>query len=85
MGGYQKECFGELHEYGLFVATTQQEAKEKAKTALLPHALDRHVDTVRRVRDCLLYEDELPCTLHLVADGLCYDFKPDWSGYLPLF
>ena len=85
MGGYSSEQFGELHEYRLFAAANEQAAKEKAKAVLLPHVAQRHVDTVREVQSCLLYADHTPCTLHLVPDGLSYNFKPDWSGYLPLY
>ncbi|WP_394522645.1 DUF1543 domain-containing protein [Lacrimispora sp. JR3] len=84
MGGYAKEIFGELHQFGLFAASDEAEAREKGKKELLKDADESHVDRVRKLNDCIKPTDGKTYYIHLIPDGKEYCLKPDWSGYLRL-
>ena len=81
MGGYLKGLFGEQHEYGFFVAQTEEEAKEKAKKELLKNVENRHVDRIFNVESCLKFANGKNASIHLIPDGKTYCLNPDWSGY----
>jgi len=84
MGGYLKETFGEQHEYGFFVAKTEEEAKEKAKKELLKNVTDFHVDGIFKVENSLKFADGMKLYIHLILDEKVYSLNPDWSGYKKL-
>jgi hypothetical protein len=81
LGGYNSEHLAELHEFGLFVASSPVEAKIKAKQRLLAGATKRHKDNLLEVDNCLevtLLEQHF---IHLVKSSEDFDLKPDWCGY----
>ncbi|MDD3903635.1 MAG: DUF1543 domain-containing protein [Sphaerochaeta sp.] len=84
MGGNLKETFGEQHEYGFFVAETENEAKEKAKKSMLTHVENQHVDRIFKVEDNLRFADGKVSFIHLIPDGKPQGLLPDWSGYIKL-
>ncbi len=84
MGGYAKDYFNELHEFGLFAALTEKEAKETAKKHLLKHISDIHVDDICNINDCLKFADGEKNYIHIIPDSQSYNMHPDWSGYIKL-
>ena len=60
VGGYCPEALPEAHEFGLFVAETAAEAKQKALAALLPHHHAQHKDNLNDVDNVLLLNERLP-------------------------
>ena len=84
MGGNLKETFGEQHEYGFFVAETENEAKVKAKNVLLKHVENQHIDRIFKVESKVKFSDGKVSFIHLIPDGKPRSFLPDWSGYLRL-
>jgi len=81
LGGYLMEIFGEQHEYGFFVAKTEKEAKDKAKTTMLKHIKDIHADGVFNMEKSLKFADGKTAYIHLIPDGCVYQLLPDWNGY----
>lgn len=53
LGGYTPEEFGEAHSYGLVIAKTAFEAKQKAKQQLVHNWYKPHTDAIIDVDDCL--------------------------------
>ncbi|MDD4320756.1 MAG: DUF1543 domain-containing protein [Acidaminococcaceae bacterium] len=84
MGGYVKDCFNEMHEFSLFAAVTESEAKEKAKEQLLKHVSDLHIDNICNVKDCLKFADGGKNYIHIIPETKSYNMHPDWSGYIKL-
>ncbi|MGM3163126.1 DUF1543 domain-containing protein [Dickeya undicola] len=84
MGGYLPYNPAEVHQFGLFVATNAEQAKQRAKAVLLTDVLQQHKDDLRDVDDCL------PLTLldrwyiHLTANPAGQVSPPLWQGYHPL-
>jgi hypothetical protein len=82
LGGYAPSKFTELHEVGLFVANSAEEAKQKAKFQLLRNATTPHKDNLLDVDDCFvvdLFNDRLRIKLTPKDGG--QEIKPDWFGY----
>ena len=50
VGGYCSEALPEAHEFGLFVAETAAEAKQKALARLLPYHHTQHKDNLKDKR-----------------------------------
>ena len=84
MGGYAKDCFSELHEFSLFSAHTESEAKVQAKKQLLKHITDIHIDDIWNIKDCLKSTDGQKNYIHLIPNQQSYNMHPDWSGYIKL-
>lgn len=84
MGGYLPHNPAEVHQFGLFVATNAELAKQRAKAVLLTDVFQQHKDDLRDVDDCL------PLTLldrwyiHLTASPAGRVSPPQWQGYHPL-
>ena len=60
VGGYCPEALPEAHEFGLFVAQTAAEAKQKALARLLPHHHAQHKDNLKDVDNILLLNNLSP-------------------------
>lgn len=67
LGGYQNGNLAELHQFGLFVASSMREAKEKAKQQLLVGAQLQHKDDLLVVDDCLALSQVNGYHVHLTA------------------
>src|SRR3984885_11661792 len=50
-GGYDSSSVAELHQFGVFAASSPVEAKQKGKASLLTRALEQHKDDVFDVDD----------------------------------
>ena len=81
LGGYQKERLNELHEFSLFVATTEAEAKQRAIDSLLKNASLKHKDNLMEVDDCLKISSINGMYIHLHASQELFNLEPDWFGY----
>ncbi|MDB2374478.1 DUF1543 domain-containing protein [Psychrosphaera haliotis] len=82
LGGYQPTKFTELHEFGLFVAASSEDAKQQAKATLLKDSVIPHKDNLMEVDECF------PVSLldgqhfvHLTESPGGQIIKPDWFGY----
>ena len=84
VGGYLPHQLAEAHEFGLFVAASADEAKEKAKAALLRHHALQHKDNLKEVDDCLLLKDIDGWQVRLTADAHGAPLPPAWQGYHPI-
>ncbi len=80
-GGYDPESIAELHQFGLFVATSPGEARNRAKEQLLVGALEQHKDDLFDVDDCFVVHEVGEYFIHLLPDPKQQEFKPDWFGY----
>jgi len=80
MGGYDQQVFGELHEVGLFVANSEQEAREQSKDLLLVDTDNQHIDNIYPVEDLLLFTGNKKYLI-LTKDDVDYQLIPDWNGY----
>lgn len=84
LGGYDPDNLAELHEFGLFVATTGSKAKVRAKARLLVDAQSRHKDDQFEVDDCLGIVEVGNYFVHLEHGGAAQAQRPDWFGYKPI-
>lgn len=84
VGGYRSDELAELHQFGLFVAHSADEAKEKAKQVLLTGSFQQHKDDLAEVDDCLLLHSLQGYHIHLKANALGEPARPLWQGYLPI-
>jgi len=82
LGGYDPASVAELHQFGLFVASTVTDAKDKEKKALLTRSLQQHKDDLFDVDDCIPVGEVAEHFVHLVPDSRSQPFVPDWFGYL---
>ena len=81
LGGYQNDKLNELHEFSLFVAGNETEAKNKAKDRLLKTASHTHKDNIVEVDDCLRVGSANGKYIHLQKSEETFYFQPDWFGY----
>jgi Domain of Unknown Function (DUF1543) len=81
LGGYDPASVAELHQFGLFVATTAADAKSKAKESLLTRSVQQHKDDLFDVDDCVPIGQVAEYFVHLVPDSRTRPFVPDWFGY----
>lgn len=81
LGGYQNDKLNELHEFSLFVAGNETEAKNKAKDRLLKTASHTHKDNIVEVDDCLSVGSVDGKFIHLHKSEEAFDLRPDWFGY----
>lgn len=82
LGGYQPDKFTELHEFGLFVAASGDDAKQQAKASLMTNGSIPHKDNLMNVDDCFpvnLLDDRF--YIHLTEKPGGQTLKPDWFGY----
>lgn len=79
-GGYDPESISELHQFGLFVASSADEAKKRAKAKLLVGSVDQHKDDMFDVDDCFVVNEVGEYFVPLFPDETNQEFKPDWFG-----
>ncbi|WP_304163797.1 DUF1543 domain-containing protein [Lonsdalea britannica] len=84
IGGYLPGEPAELHQFGLFVAPTADEAKTQAKKVLLHDTFKQHKDDLRDVDDCLLLQQLNGWHIHLTPNPNGAPAAPLWQGYLPI-
>ncbi|MFP1909783.1 DUF1543 domain-containing protein [Lonsdalea quercina] len=84
IGGYLPGEPAELHQFGLFVAPTADEAKQQAKKVLLHDTFKQHKDDLRDVDDCLLLQQLNGWHIHLTPNPHGTPAAPLWQGYLPI-
>ncbi len=84
MGGYQKGVLAELHEFGLFVASNPQQAKQKAIDSLLVGFAQQHKDNLKEVDNVLELNQLDNEYIHLCknADGQAEEIG--FQGYMPI-
>jgi len=89
IGGYDPSSMQEKHEFGLFVASSSIEAKNKAKSKWLNGFKKKHKDDITLLNDLCTYDD---CAIikkidnwgiELKQENNCVDetYYPDWYGY----
>lgn len=81
LGGYRKGMFSEIHDFNLFVAKDEAEAKSKATDSLLSEVSHKHKDNLMEVDDCLEINALNGKFIHLQASDETYNLEPDWFGY----
>ncbi|HFC8517537.1 TPA: DUF1543 domain-containing protein [Neisseria weaveri] len=84
VGGYIKNSLAEAHAFGLFVAESPAEAKQKALKSLLPDYCQQHKDNLKDVDNLLELSEVGGLHIHLVPNS---DGKPDeigFQGYMPI-
>ena len=89
IGGYDSTSMQEKHEFGLVVASSSIEAKNKAKSKWLNGCKKKHKDDITRLNDLWTYDD---CQIiskidnweiKLKKENNCVEetFYPDWYGF----
>ena len=81
LGGYYPEQIAEQHEFLLCVATSEHDAKQKAKQQLLANADSKHKDDLLELDECFAIEQLQGWHIQLTASGKAQPMHPDWSGY----
>jgi hypothetical protein len=81
VGGYDCSSVAELHQFGVFVTCSAEEAKRRGKASLLTRSRAQHRDDIFDVDDCLLVGSVDEYFVHLVPDSRVQPFVPDWFGY----
>jgi hypothetical protein len=80
-GGYAAGSVAELHEFGVFVACSPEDAKRRGKASLLTRSIQQHKDDLFDVDDCIAVRQVAEFFVHLVVDPRTQPFVPDWFGY----
>ena len=89
IGGYDPSSMQEKHEFGLVVAKSSLEAKNKAKSKWLNGFKKKHKDDITPIKNLCTYDD---CELIKQVDNWDIELKkenkfveeanyPDWYGY----
>ncbi len=84
VGGYLKGRLAEQHAFGLFVAESPDEAKQKALAALLPGHDLLHKDNLKDVDNILLLDKIGNLNVNLVANPDGIPAEIGFQGYLPI-
>ncbi|ALS32030.1 hypothetical protein PTRA_a0704 [Pseudoalteromonas translucida KMM 520] len=82
LGAYRSDLMAEQHDFALYVASSSQEAKQRAKNDLLAGLSHIHKDDLHDVDDCFaidLLDSQL--SIKLTPSGQAQKIKPDWFGY----
>ncbi len=90
IGGYDPSSMQEKHEFGLVVASSPSEAKNKAKSKWLIDCKKKHKDDISVVKnftdvdDCevIKYIKKWEIELTLDANNVEEKNTPDWFGYM---
>ncbi len=84
VGGYEKGNLAELHEFGLFVAKTPEEAKAKGLQSLLIGFEQQHKDNLKDVDDVIEISELDGEHIHLQknTDGSAEPIG--FQGYMPI-
>ena len=89
LGGYDPSSMQEKHEFGLIVASSKLEAKNKAKSKWLMSCKKKHKDDIASLKtligcdDCQLIKTIGNWKIELTLEKNCIEEnnKPDWYGY----
>ena len=89
LGGYQSDSMQEIHEFGLVVASSSLEAKNKAKSKWLNDYEKKHKDDIASLKnlstldDCEIIKkiDNWVIELTLGSNFVKENNYPDWYGY----
>ncbi|STZ76789.1 DUF1543 domain-containing protein [Bergeriella denitrificans] len=84
VGGYRRGTLAEAHDFGLFVAATPAEAKQKALAALLPDSLIPHKDNLKDVDNLLPLSEVGGLHIHLTANPAGKPSEIGFQGYQPI-
>ena len=90
IGGYDPSSMQEKHEFGLVVASSPSEAKNKAKSKWLIDCKQKHKDDITDIRsftdvdDCEVIKNVKNWEIELILDDNFVEEKniPDWFGYM---
>ncbi|GAB6107264.1 DUF1543 domain-containing protein [Fusibacter bizertensis] len=81
MGGYSIGKTQELHDVGLYVASSQNVAKSKASKDTRRFEKEGHIDSVVEVESCLLTANGDKYYIVLEKTDENFEIKPEWLGY----
>ncbi len=84
VGGYQKGVLAELHEFGLFVATSPQQAKQKAIDSLLVGFAQQHKDNLKEIDNVLELNHLTNGHIHLRRNDSGKAEEIGFQGYMPI-
>ncbi len=84
VGGYQKGVLAELHEFGLFVTTSPEQAKQKAIDSLLVGFAQQHKDNLKDVDNLLEINQLKGGYIHLTANKNGQAELIGFQGYMPI-
>ncbi len=90
IGGYHPSSMQEKHEFGLVVASSSLEAKNKAKSKWLIDCQQKHKDDISVVKnfnyvdDCAMIKNIRNWEIELIPEDNYIEKKnvPDWFGYM---
>ena len=90
IGGYDPNSMQEKHEFGLVVASSSSEAKNKAKSKWLIDSKKKHTDDIYTVKsftdvdDCEVIKNIKNWEIELIPSDNYIEEKniPDWFGYM---
>ena len=90
IGGYDPSSMQEKHEFGLVVASSSSEAKNKAKSKWLIDSQKKHTDNIDTVKsftdvdECEVIKNINDWEIELIPNGNHLEEKniPDWFGYM---
>ena len=90
IGGYDPSSMQEKHEFGLVVASSPSEAKNKAKSKWLIDCKQKHKDDISDIKsftdvdDCEVIKNIKNWEIELIPDDNYVEEKniPDWFGYM---
>ena len=90
IGGYDPSSMQEKHEFGLFVASSPSQAKNKAKSKWLIDCKKKHKDDIYAVKDftdvddCEVIKNIKNWEIELIRNDNHVEEKniPDWFGYM---
>ena len=90
IGGYDPSSMQEKHEFGLVVASSSSEAKNKAKSKWLIDCKKKHKDDISVVKsftdvdDCEVIKNIKNWEIELIPNSNIVEEKniPDWFGYM---
>ncbi len=81
MGGYSVDETQELHDIGLYVATSENEAKSIASIDTRRFEKEGHIDSVVEVESCIHASNGDKYYIILEKTTENFEKKPDWLGY----
>ncbi len=81
LGAYVPSELAEQHAFALYVAKSAEEAKQKAKSALLTGMAKQHKDNLYDVDDCIALSLIDNHHIHLTPSGQYPVLTPSWYGY----
>lgn len=80
-GGYDPKSMLEVHETGLFVCQSANQAKVRMAKEMLQGMVQVHADFVLEVSQANLLNKLEEGYIDLIHTGKSYDGVPDWHGY----